>query len=125
MTDPGGWLLIGDVKSQLRLDAADTDDDDLIGRAIASAQVEVERARRDQFVCPPPTDPPTDPSPPTFIPDGEVYQGAVMLAARLVRRRNSPAGIETFSDSVAYVSRWDPDIQRALRQGAYAWPGVG
>ena len=85
--------------------------------------IEVERARRDQFIVSRPDDP--NPSPPTFAPDGEVYQGAVMLAARLVRRRNSPAGIETFSDSVAYVSRWDPDIQRALRQGAYAWPALG
>jgi hypothetical protein len=114
------WLQIGDVKDQLRLDGTDTDDDALIGRAVASAQVEVERARRDQFAYP------AGPGfPSVFQPDGEVYQGAVMLAARLVRRRNSPAGIETFSDTVAYVSRWDPDIQRALRQGAYAWPAVG
>jgi hypothetical protein len=112
-----GWLQIDDVKSQLRIDLVDVDDDDLIGRATDSAEIEVERARWDQF------DTTTDP--PTFTPNAEVYQGAVMLAARLVRRRNSPAGIETFSDSVAYVSRWDPDIQRALRQGAYAYPGTG
>jgi hypothetical protein len=123
MTDPGGgWLSIVDVKDQLRIDGIDTDDDLLINRAIGSAMVEVERARRDQFV---PADPPTDPPSAVYSPDAEVYQGAVMLAARLVRRRNSPAGIETFSDSVAYVSRWDPDIQRALRQGNYAWPALG
>jgi hypothetical protein len=121
MTDPAAWLKVDDVKSQLRMDELDTDDDDLIGRATASAMIEVERARRDQFTATP--DVPA--APPVFVPDGEVYQGAVMLAARLVRRRNSPAGIETFSDSVAYVSRWDPDIQRALRQGAYAWPALG
>ena len=121
MTDPVGWLKIADVKDQLRIDGLDTDDDDLINRAIGSAQIEVERARRDQFTA----TPNVPAAPPVFTPDGEVYQGAVMLAARLVRRRNSPAGIETFSDSVAYVSRWDPDIQRALRQGNYAWPAVG
>lgn len=121
MTDPVAWLKVDDVKDQLRIDAIDTDDDDLIGRAIGSAMVEVERARRDQFTF----TPNVPAAPAIFTPDGEVYQGAVMLAARLVRRRNSPAGIETFSDSVAYVSRWDPDIQRALRQGAYSWPGVG
>jgi hypothetical protein len=116
------WLLVADVKEQLRIDDADTDDDALIARAIGSAEVETQRARRDQYQ---PADPPTDPPSTSYQPDGEVYQGAVMLAARLVRRRNSPAGIETFTDSVAYVSRWDPDIQRALRQGAYAWPAVG
>jgi hypothetical protein len=60
-----------------------------------------------------------------YDPDGEVYQTAVMLAARLVRRRNSAAGIETFSDTIAYVSRWDPDLQQGMRTGAYAWPAVG
>lgn len=116
-------MKVDDVKSQLRMDADDVDDDDLISRATASAQIEVQRARRDQFR---PADPAVyPPAEPVYTPDAEVYQGAVMLAARLVRRRNSPAGIETFSDSVAYVSRWDPDIQRALRQGAYAWPALG
>lgn len=49
--------------------------------------------------------------------------GAVMLAARLVRRRNSPAGIEAFTaDATVYVRRTDPDVARLLRLDA---PAIG
>lgn len=52
--------------------------------------------------------------------------GAVMLAARLVRRRNSPNGIEAFTaDATAYVSREDPDVSRMLRLGPHKPPQVG
>lgn len=50
--------------------------------------------------------------------------GAVMLSARLVRRRNSPAGIATFTTEggVAYVTRFDPDVAQLLELGASARP---
>jgi hypothetical protein len=50
-----------------------------------------------------------------------------MLAGRLYRRRNSPAGVEAFSDlgGAVYVQRNDPDIALLLRTGAYARPMVG
>ena len=52
----------------------------------------------------------TDPSP------DETKLGALMLAARTYRRRNSPNGIETVSgETVAYVARYDPEISRYLR----------
>ena len=52
--------------------------------------------------------------------------GAVMLTARLIRRRNSPAGIEAFTaDGAAYVRRSDPDVASLLRLGAYARPQIG
>jgi hypothetical protein len=47
------------------------------------------------------------------------------LAARLVRRRNSPGGLESFAESLVYVSAYDPEIQRALRQGPWRRPLVG
>lgn len=51
---------------------------------------------------------------------------ALMLAGRLYRRRNSPAGIEAFTDTgAAYVSRTDPDVARMLRIDGYARPQVG
>lgn len=41
--------------------------------------------------------------------------GVVMLAARLVRRRNSPAGIEGWtSEGTAYVRNHDPDVALLL-----------
>lgn len=55
----------------------------------------------------------------------EVRQAGVMLAGRMLRRRNSMGGVDTFADgSIAYVSRHDPDIDRALRQGAWARPVI-
>ncbi len=45
-----------------------------------------------------------------------VRAGAVMLAARLYRRRNSPNGIETIDAlGTTYVTRYDADIARMLR----------
>ena len=60
----------------------------------------------------------------TYAPDAETYRVAVMYAAREYRRRNSPAGIETFGETTSFVSRYDPDIDRGLQTGAYARPVV-
>ena len=53
-----------------------------------------------------------------------VRLGAVMLAARLYRRRNSPNGLETIgAEGIAtYVSRHDSDVARMLRTEV---PSVG
>jgi hypothetical protein len=54
------------------------------------------------------------------------HHGAVMLATRLWRRKDSPSGVETFTDQGAiYVSRNDPDVARLLKLGTFAGPGVG
>lgn len=55
-----------------------------------------------------------------------VVMGASMLAARLYRRRNSPAGVEAMTDQgAAYVTRNDPDVAQLLQLGAYQKPMVG
>lgn len=52
--------------------------------------------------------------------------GAVMLGARLYKRRNSPNGIESFSEvGNTYVSRYDSDIARLLNIEAFRKPMVG
>ena len=52
--------------------------------------------------------------------------GALMLAVRLYRRRDSPAGVESFgADGPAYVQRNDPDVAMLLGLGSYAPPVVG
>ena len=57
---------------------------------------------------------------------GGVEYGAIMLAARLHRRRNSPNGVESFSDmGTSYVSRYDSDLDRQLRINAWTPPRVG
>lgn len=56
----------------------------------------------------------------------DVVEGATMLAARLFRRRESPAGVASLGPQGAvYVMRSDPDVAMLLRLGAYAGPEVG
>lgn len=124
------WLDVADVKEYLRLSAGDTADDDLVTRCAAAIEPQVQRARPDMWAeAVPVTRGPggryVAATPRTYTPDAEVYQAGVMLAARLVRRRNSPGGVETFGESVTYVSRYDPEIARALRQGSWALPQAG
>ncbi|WP_084653996.1 hypothetical protein [Nocardia altamirensis] len=65
------------------------------------------------------------PIPPQLWPESK-RQGAVMLAARLFRRRNSPAGVESFGElGPIYVQRNDPDLAILLGLGSYARPAVG
>lgn len=52
--------------------------------------------------------------------------GATMLAARVYRRRNSPAGIESLGEmGPTYVSRYDPDLDMMLGFGRWQTPKVG
>lgn len=52
--------------------------------------------------------------------------GATMLAARVYRRRNSPAGIESLGEmGPTYVSRYDPDLDMMLGFGRWQSPKVG
>lgn len=52
--------------------------------------------------------------------------GAMMLAARLYRRRNSPEGVASFTgEGAVYVQRNDPDLALTLGLGGYAPPVVG
>lgn len=52
------------------------------------------------------------------------YQlGATMLAARVYRRRNSPAGVEAFGElGPTYVMRNDPDVALLLGLHSYLKP---
>lgn len=55
-----------------------------------------------------------------------IVRGATLLAARLHRRRDSPAGLEALGDlSPAYVQRNDPDVAMMLRLGTWQPPAVG
>lgn len=112
------WLSPDDVKSWLRINNEDASDDALIEAACAQTEPYVERCRPEWRV----TDP--DAGTTEYKPDAETYQGARMYAAREYRRRNSPAGIEVFGDVTSFVSRYDPDIDRALQTGAYARPVI-
>lgn len=55
-----------------------------------------------------------------------IQEGARLLAVRLYRRKDSPSGVEAFTDLGAlYVQRNDPDVAMLLQLGSYMPPGVG
>lgn len=55
-----------------------------------------------------------------------VLMGTIMLASRLHRRRNSPAGIEAMTDAGAtYVARNDSDVARLLGIDSSIRPVIG
>ena len=112
------WLDPAVVAAWLRLNMPGpaVDDADLV-RVCAATELYVQRCRP-EFL--------TDAEPPGYEPDDEVVHGAIMYAAREYRRRNSPAGIEQFADGgTTFVSKYDSDIERALRTGTWTRPGVG
>jgi hypothetical protein len=113
------WLAQEDVRAWLRLNDQDDGDGDLITRVCAMTEPYVQRCRPEWFQL-------VEPSGAVeYMPDAETYQGAVMHAAREYRRRNSPAGVEAFGDAgTSFVSRYDPDIEKALQTGAYARPVI-
>lgn len=52
--------------------------------------------------------------------------GATLLAARLYRRRDTPAGVLTFGmEGAVAIQRSDPDVAQLLGLGSYAPPRVG
>lgn len=60
----------------------------------------------------------------TWTPDHVL--GAIMLAAHLVRRRNTPGGVEAFNElGVAYVQRSDPHVSQLLGLGGWTPPRIG
>lgn len=55
-----------------------------------------------------------------------VKLGALMLGARLYRRRNSSTGVESVGgDLGTYVSRFDSDLDRQLQINKWSPPAVG
>lgn len=55
-----------------------------------------------------------------------VKLGALMLAALIHRRRNSPGGTETFGDlDPSFVARYDPTISQLLQLGNHRKLVVG
>ena len=115
------WLDPADVVTWLRANSSASTDSVELDRVCAAAEAYVERCRPEWWLIDP-----DDPDNVLYQPDAETYQGAVMYAAREVRRRNSPSGVETAVDgNPVFVSRYDSDIERALRTGTWNTPGVG
>ena len=106
---------VEDVKAWAKID--DGRDDTLLATIVAAVNALVRAlpvAQRSNL----------DPAPPDW--PAQVKFGALMLAARMWRRRNTPGGVEASGAfGVAYVRRNDPDVAQMLELGEYAAPGVG
>jgi hypothetical protein len=105
---PVRGITAADVAAWLRLDG--DVDADLVADVVAATNAWVART---PYVAAIPVESPW--------PD-DVLQGAVMLAARLFRRRNTPGGVEAFGADVVYVPRRDADVTAMLHLAA---PRVG
>lgn len=98
------------VRVYLGLSEADTDTEAL-NLSCAAANAFLRRYKGDE--------PPGDGWPSDWV------LGTVMQAAGLYRRRNTPGGVDTFGDTGMYVRATDTEVERMLRIGRYAPPGVG
>lgn len=125
MTEPAPWLDPAKVADWLAIHNPTQVDSDRLELVCAGVSDVVERARPDCWL------PVLDPDPPAvvgelFVPDSSTELGAIMLAAHVYVRRNTPAGMaEGFGDSVAYVATFDPDVDLLLRTGRHRLPRVG
>jgi len=96
-----------DVRTWLKLEAGSSDDA-VIDQAVAATNAWVSTV---PYVA----NPHPDQAPPGE--DGwpaDVKLAAVMLAARWYRRRNTPSGVESFTDNVVYLPRRDGDVDLLL-----------
>jgi hypothetical protein len=109
-----GPATLGGVRAFLRYKATDTTDDTEL-EGIVEAVNALVRA----WPCSAPAQGQTK------FP-ANVTRGADMMAGRLFRRRESPAGVAAFGDMGAvYVMRNDPDVAMLLKLGSWAGPQVG
>lgn len=113
----GGPTTLPMVRAALKLRPDDTDDDAELASVVGAVNYLVRRwPVSAQAVATPVAE---------DWPDS-IARGATMLATRLWRRKDSPAGVESFGQlGAAYVMRSDPDIAMLLKLGSWQAPGLG
>ncbi len=105
------------VKAQLGI--TDALDDDALTAAVEAVNQVVLELRVAQAAD-------TEPAPVDWEAWPRIVQGAVMLSARVFRRRNTPDGVAALADQgPVYVQRNDPDVAMLLQLGAWSKPSVG
>lgn len=110
----GGPATLALIRAKLKLRPEDTDHDDVLTEHAEAVNYMVRRWPVSQLAVDANEWP------------ASITTGAVMLAVRLWRRKDSPAGVETFGQlGGAYVMRNDPDIAMLLQLGSYQRPGIG
>jgi hypothetical protein len=101
----GAWLTVDEYKAWARIDVGDTTDDAAIAEAVAAAMEALEIRAPLAF--------PTDDAGVSLAPEpSSLHEAGLLLANRLMARRNSPDGIVGVSDmGTARVLSYDADIQ--------------
>lgn len=121
---PHPWLPPESVLDHVGLDTDDAQAGN-VERSRVAAAAWVEAQRSDLWVT---TGAGTeeDPTVRTYTPPDNVVQGAVLLAARFVARRASPAGLASYGEfGPANVPRLDVDVLQLLGLGRNATPRIG
>lgn len=110
----GGPATLAGVKAHLGI--ADARDDDRLAAIVAAVNAKVRRWPCSEVAV----------NLADWTVAADVVEGATLLAARLFRRKNSPAGVEAFgAEGAAYVMRSDPDVALLLGLGSHQRPAVG
>lgn len=105
----GTWLTADEYKAWARIDVADTTDDAAIGEAVNSSMETIALRAPAAFALDPDTGAPLGPVP------AAVHEAGLLLANRLMARRNSPDGIVGVSDmGTARVMSYDADIAQLI-----------
>lgn len=108
------WLAVADYKEWARIDAADTADDVAISKATDTAQATLQLRAPAAWLKDTTEDPPVI----SWNPNGAepmLYQAGLLLANRLMSRRNSPDGVVGVSDmGTATILSYDADINQLV-----------
>lgn len=106
------------LKIHLGLDPASTVDAAAMAQDVAAANAYVQGARPDVTLDP-------DDGTPLSAWPPDIDMGAILLAAKVYGRRGSVSGVAGFADlGVAYIARFDPDVQWLLGLGDYQSPVI-
>jgi hypothetical protein len=104
---PAPWLTVAEYKAWARIDPADTADDTAISEAVDASSEAIELRAPAAFQL----DADGNPLP---VPK-TVHQAGLLLANRLLSRRNSPDGVVGVSDmGTALIRSYDADISGLL-----------
>jgi hypothetical protein len=100
---PGAWLTVPEYKAWARIDTGDTADDAAITEAVDASMEGIEGWAVKAF------------APTVDVLPWTVHQAGLLLANRLMARRNSPDGVVGVSDmGTATILANDADINRML-----------
>lgn len=116
---PAPWLDVTDVAGWLKVDV---DNPDLVALTAAVADY-VETTRRDLWVIEVVDGVEVSR---TYTPTPSIMLAARLAANRLWSRRDSAAGLASFGEfGATEILRYDPDLERLLGVGRYAFPRIG